>query len=111
MKEYEKTISELISDKEKSKSRFEAEREGLLGERDQSVTDLRNVEAAFADVHRKYERAKTVVEGKYLALPLRSFAKGMVTNFDSTFFIRPVVRPPSIGKPKLSSLRSLLMKP
>jgi len=63
LKEYEKTISELISDKEKSKSRFEAEREGLLGERDQSVTDLRNVEAAFADVHRKYERAKTVVEG------------------------------------------------
>merc|ERR1712226_709408 len=63
LKEYEKTISELISDKEKSKSRFEAEREALHGERDQSVTDLRNVEAAFADVHRKYERAKTVVEG------------------------------------------------
>ena len=63
LKEYEKTISELISDKEKSKSRFEAEREALLSERDQSVTDLRNVEAAFADVHRKYERAKTVVEG------------------------------------------------
>ena len=95
MKEYEKTISELISDKEKSKSRFEAEREGLLGERDQSVTDLRNVEAAFADVHRKYERAKTVVEGTYLALTI---------SFISTFFIGPVVRPPSIGKPKLSCL-------
>jgi len=63
LKEYEKTISELISEKEKFKQRFEAEREALLGERDQSITDLQNVESAFADVHRKYERAKTVVEG------------------------------------------------
>ena len=63
LKEYEKTISELIAEKEKEKHRFEVEREALSSERDQSVTDLQNVEAAFADVHRKYERAKTVVEG------------------------------------------------
>ena len=44
LKEYEKTISELISEKEKSKARFEAEREALLSERDQSITDLQNVE-------------------------------------------------------------------
>ena len=75
LKEYEKTISELISDKEKSKSRFEAEREALLSERDQSVTDLRNVEDAFADVHRKYERAKTVVEGTSFAGLIHSFVR------------------------------------
>lgn len=63
LKEYEKTISELIAEKEKEKQRFEVERDTLMSERDQSVLDLQNVEAAFADVHRKYERAKTVVEG------------------------------------------------
>jgi len=63
LKEYEKTISELISEKEKEKQRFEVEREALVSERDQSILDLQNVEAAFADVHRKYERAKTVVDG------------------------------------------------
>ena len=47
LKEYEKTISELISEKEKSKARFEAEREALLSERDQSITDLQNVEVSF----------------------------------------------------------------
>ncbi len=63
LKEYEKTISELISEKEKEKTRFEEERAALLGERDQAAEDLKNVETAFADVHRKYERTKTVVEG------------------------------------------------
>ena len=61
--EYEKTISELIAEKEKEKDRFEEERQMLQIERDQAVEDLRNVESAFADVHRKYERTKQVVEG------------------------------------------------
>ena len=63
LKEYEKTISELIAEKEKEKGRHEEERELLRRERDQAADDLRNVEAAFADVHRKYERTKQVVEG------------------------------------------------
>ena len=82
LKEYEKTISELISDKEKEKGELEAEVSRLTAERDQvrknlflflfrafkiavvqAGEDLRNVEAAFADVHRKYERTKNVVEG------------------------------------------------
>ena len=29
-------------------------------EKDQATLDLQNVEAAFADVHRKYERTKQV---------------------------------------------------
>lgn len=63
LKEYEKTISELIAEKEKERVRFEEDR-GILGaERNQAVEDLKNVETAFADVHRKYERTKTIVEG------------------------------------------------
>jgi chromosome segregation ATPase len=62
-KEYEKTISELIAEKEREKVTFEEDRLRLMAERDQSTDDLKNVEAAFADVHRKYERTKSVVEG------------------------------------------------
>lgn len=63
MKEYEKTISELIAEKEKERARHEEERSLLGVERDQAAEDLKNVETAFADVHRKYERTKNVVEG------------------------------------------------
>ena len=35
----------------------------MITEKNQAVEDLQNVEAAFADVHRKYERTKDVVEG------------------------------------------------
>lgn len=63
LKEYEKTISELIAEKERERSAHDQESSRLQAERDQAVEDLRNVEAAFADVHRKYERTKAVVEG------------------------------------------------
>ena len=53
LKEYEKTISELIAEKEKERERFELEKSRLEEERDQAAQDLQNVEAAFADVHRK----------------------------------------------------------
>lgn len=62
LKEYEKTISELVADKEREKLSYEEERLRLSAERDQAVEDLRGVEAAFADVHRKYERTKSMVE-------------------------------------------------
>jgi len=61
--EYERTISELISDKEKEKSEMEVDVSKMIAEKNQAVEDLQNVEAAFADVHRKYERTKQVVEG------------------------------------------------
>ena len=63
LNEYEKTISELIAEKEKEKHRFDEDRQLLQMERDQAAEDLKNVESAFADVHRKYERTKQVVEG------------------------------------------------
>merc|ERR1719348_1593254 len=61
--EYERTISELISDKEKEKSEMQVDVERMISEKNQAVEDLQNVESAFADVHRKYERTKQVVEG------------------------------------------------
>lgn len=63
LKEYEKTISELIADKERDKNKLEEEMAKMQSEKDQAVDDLQNVESAFADVHRKYERTKQVVEG------------------------------------------------
>ena len=63
LKEYEKTISDLISEKENEKKRMELDIQGAIGEKNQAIEDLQNVEAAFSDVHRKYERTKQVVEG------------------------------------------------
>ena len=63
LKEYEKTISDLISEKENEKKRMELDIQSAISEKNQAIEDLHNVEAAFSDVHRKYERTKQVVEG------------------------------------------------
>merc|ERR1719516_967243 len=63
LKEYEKTISDLIMEKEKEKEQLQVDVERMISEKNQAVEDLQNVESAFADVHRKYERTKQVVEG------------------------------------------------
>ena len=41
LKEYEKTISELVADKEREKLSYDEERLRLTAERDQAVEDLR----------------------------------------------------------------------
>ena len=38
-----------------------------ISEKAQAVEDLHNVEAAFADVHRKYERTKQVAGSRNLS--------------------------------------------
>ena len=63
LKEYEKTISDLISEKENEKKRLDQDIQSAVSEKNQAIEDLHNVEAAFSDVHRKYERTKQVVEG------------------------------------------------
>ena len=35
----------------------------VIRERDQALEDIRSVEAAFADLHRRYEKTKQTVEG------------------------------------------------
>merc|ERR1711997_1009143 len=59
--EYEKTISELISDRERERVCGEIDKEKLQNERDQTLEDLHSAERAFNDVHRKYERTKEII--------------------------------------------------
>ncbi|XP_052828701.1 protein PFC0760c isoform X3 [Octopus bimaculoides] len=61
--EFEKTISQLQAEKEKSKSASQESMETLIRERDQALEDLQSVETAFSDLHRRYEKTKNVVEG------------------------------------------------
>jgi DNA repair exonuclease SbcCD ATPase subunit len=63
LREYEKTISDLIAEKEGDKDKMEGDVTNAISEKAQAIEDLHNVEAAFADVHRKYERTKQVVDG------------------------------------------------
>jgi len=65
LNEYEKTLSMFIQQIDQLKQRIdetETEKQTLIKERDQALEDLRNVESAFSDVHRKYERAKALLE-------------------------------------------------
>merc|ERR1719239_1711739 len=61
--EFEKTIHQLIKEKERSQVVSEIERERILYERGQIFEDLQAVERAFTDLHRKYERTKEVIAG------------------------------------------------
>lgn len=61
VEEYEKSISRLIAEREKDRTSFEAEKAKLQEELQVAVQHLSNTEAAFSDVHTKYERLKNVV--------------------------------------------------
>ncbi|XP_014681419.1 PREDICTED: transforming acidic coiled-coil-containing protein 3-like isoform X2 [Priapulus caudatus] len=60
--EYETTISQLIAEKEHNKCEATENNSELVAERDQVLEDMQNVEKAFSDLHRRYEKAKGVVE-------------------------------------------------
>jgi len=61
--EFEKTISQLQSDKEKNKNDSSKSLQSVELERDQALEDLQSVESAFSDLHRRYEKSKTIIEG------------------------------------------------
>merc|ERR1711963_64690 len=63
LQEYEKTISEMYSERERERVCMEIEKEKLARERDQTLEDLMSAERAFSDVHRKYERTKEIITG------------------------------------------------
>ena len=63
VEEFEKTIQQLIKEKERSQVVTEIERERAMTERNQIFEDLQAVERAFTDLHRKYERTKEVIAG------------------------------------------------
>lgn len=49
--------------KEQERVEMTAANQKLVKERDQALEDLQNVETAFADLHRRYENCKSVLEG------------------------------------------------
>merc|ERR1712228_1053080 len=63
VEEFERTIGQLISEKERESVCNVIESERLQTERAQILEDLQAVERAFNDLHRKYERTKEVVAG------------------------------------------------
>ena len=60
--EYEKTISQLIAEKEREKANMEASLQNTIKERDQAIEDLKEVERAFSEFHRMYERNRAAAE-------------------------------------------------
>ncbi|XP_032777179.2 titin isoform X4 [Daphnia magna] len=60
--EYEKTISQLIAEKEREKANMETTLQNTIKERDQAIEDLKEVERAFSEFHRMYERNRTAAE-------------------------------------------------
>ncbi|KAL8579132.1 hypothetical protein ACOMHN_036071 [Nucella lapillus] len=63
MGEFEKTIGQLQAEKEKTKNATQQSLKDVLKEKDQALEDLRSVETAFSDLHRRYEKTKAVLEG------------------------------------------------
>ena len=59
VEEYEKTISEVISEREREKIVHEIEKDKLAGQRDHVIEDLKSVERAFNDVHRCVRRSES----------------------------------------------------
>ncbi|KAG7200281.1 hypothetical protein KM043_017748 [Ampulex compressa] len=59
--EYEKSISRLLTEREKYRKHFEEEMSKLQDELRAEKQHLSNTEAAFNDVHQKYERLKAVI--------------------------------------------------
>lgn len=60
--EYESTIQKLIVEQESNKKESKGSLAELVKERDQALEDLQSVETAFSDLHRRYEKTKSVVE-------------------------------------------------
>ncbi|XP_076747932.1 transforming acidic coiled-coil-containing protein 2 isoform X14 [Maylandia zebra] len=61
--EYEKTIAQMIEDDQKEKSLSHHTIQQLIMEKDQALADLNSVEKSLADLFRRYEKMKDVLEG------------------------------------------------
>ncbi|XP_075874980.1 uncharacterized protein tacc2 isoform X5 [Nelusetta ayraudi] len=61
--EYEKTIAQMIEDDQKEKSLSHHTIQQLILEKDQALADLNSVEKSLADLFRRYEKMKDVLDG------------------------------------------------
>jgi len=63
VEEFEKTISQMLTDKEHTKMARDEERRAFMRDKTQVLEDLAAAERAFNDVSRKYSRAKETIGG------------------------------------------------
>ncbi|XP_029442131.1 transforming acidic coiled-coil-containing protein 2-like isoform X2 [Rhinatrema bivittatum] len=61
--EYEKTIAQMIEDEHRDKSASHHTVQQLILEKEQALSDLNSVEKSLADLFRRYEKMKEVLEG------------------------------------------------
>ncbi|XP_016847724.2 transforming acidic coiled-coil-containing protein 2 isoform X3 [Anolis carolinensis] len=61
--EYEKTIAQMIEDEQREKSVSHHTVQQLIIEKEQALSDLNSVEKSLADLFRRYEKMKEVLEG------------------------------------------------
>ncbi|XP_075333078.1 uncharacterized protein tacc2 [Odontesthes bonariensis] len=61
--EYERTIAQMIEDDQKEKSLSHHTIQQLIMEKEQALSDLNSVEKSLADLFRRYEKMKDVLEG------------------------------------------------
>ncbi|XP_030058449.1 transforming acidic coiled-coil-containing protein 2 isoform X2 [Microcaecilia unicolor] len=61
--EYEKTIAQMIEDEHRDKSASHHTVQQLIMEKEQALSDLNSVEKSLADLFRRYEKMKEVLEG------------------------------------------------
>lgn len=61
--EYEKTIAQMIEDGHREKSLSHHMVQQLIVEKDQALSDLNSVEKSLAELFRRYEKMKEVLEG------------------------------------------------
>ncbi|KAM4704542.1 transforming acidic coiled-coil-containing protein 2 isoform 2-T2 [Rhinophrynus dorsalis] len=61
--EYEQTIAQMIEDEQREKSVSHHTVQQLILEKEQALSDLNSVEKSLADLFRRYEKMKEVLEG------------------------------------------------
>ncbi|XP_073452316.1 transforming acidic coiled-coil-containing protein 2 isoform X3 [Aquarana catesbeiana] len=61
--EYEQTIAQMIEDEQREKSMSHHTVQQLIIEKEQALSDLNSVEKSLADLFRRYEKMKDVLEG------------------------------------------------
>ncbi len=59
LEEYEKTIAEMISQRERDRVVHEIEREKIIGEKSQTMDDLKSAQSAFNDVLRYFSLGRS----------------------------------------------------
>ncbi|XP_012718909.2 transforming acidic coiled-coil-containing protein 1 isoform X1 [Fundulus heteroclitus] len=61
--EYEKTIAQMIEDKQRNTANFQKALHELTAEKEAALADLNSVERSLSDIFRRYENMKSTLDG------------------------------------------------